>query len=222
MLEECTRFGVLCFYFGFYWKAYFMSASLTLLRKQQTHQFSFQGSRQLETSETSSMGQSRGFLSILRPTQVKIPAQKSDALNPSETIHMFAADPSPRSNSWNEVSSIAFVVALLCGLMISYVIHRLVKAEEKQQLAMLYENVEIPLLEEKDSSEDESSQLDPENEELGKFIGSVIKTKIMENIKKKMKEEQNVLKGNTSENFSCIEKVETHEKLDKDGNSGNL
>lgn len=44
----------------------------------------------------------------------------------------------------------------------------------------------------------------------------------MENIKKKMKEEQNVLKGNTSENFSCIEKVETHEKLDKDGNSGNL
>lgn len=49
---------------------------------------------------------------------------------------------------------------------------RLVKAEEKQQLAMLYENVEIPLLEEKDSSEDESSQLDPENEELGKFIGS--------------------------------------------------
>ncbi|XP_063133515.1 uncharacterized protein C19orf18 homolog isoform X8 [Rattus norvegicus] len=120
------------------------------------------------------------------------------------------------------VSSIAFVVALLCGLMISYVIHRLVKAEEKQQLAMLYENVEIPLLEEKDSSEDESSQLDPENEELGKFIGSVIKTKIMENIKKKMKEEQNVLKGNTSENFSCIEKVETHEKLDKDGNSGNL
>uniref|UniRef100_UPI0034D1A15B similar to human chromosome 19 open reading frame 18 isoform e precursor n=1 Tax=Rattus norvegicus TaxID=10116 RepID=UPI0034D1A15B len=130
------------------------------------------GSRQLETSETSSMGQSRGFLSILRPTQVKIPAQKSDALNPSETIHMFAADPSPRSNSWNEVSSIAFVVALLCGLMISYVIHRLVKAEEKQQLAMLYENVEIPLLEEKDSSEDESSQLDPENEELGKFIGS--------------------------------------------------
>ncbi|XP_032751087.1 uncharacterized protein C19orf18 homolog [Rattus rattus] len=120
------------------------------------------------------------------------------------------------------VSSIAFVVALLCGLMISYVIHRLAKAEEKQQLAMLYENVEIPLLEEKDSSEDESSQLDPENEELGKFIGSVIKTKIMENIKKKMKGEQNILKGNTSENFSCIEKVETHEKLDKDGSSGNL
>lgn len=50
------------------------------------------------------------------------------------------------------------------------------KAEEKQQLAMLYENLEIPLLDEKEASEDEgqdeSSEPHPENEELGKFIGS--------------------------------------------------
>uniref|UniRef100_D4ADP8 Similar to human chromosome 19 open reading frame 18 n=1 Tax=Rattus norvegicus TaxID=10116 RepID=D4ADP8_RAT len=142
------------------------------------------GSRQLETSETSSMGQSRGFLSILRPTQVKIPAPRP-TLKPSE-FHTNKVSPHrPGLVHVISVSSIAFVVALLCGLMISYVIHRLVKAEEKQQLAMLYENVEIPLLEEKDSSEDESSQLDPENEELGKFIGSVIKTKIMENLRRK-------------------------------------
>ncbi|CAO2627026.1 Uncharacterized protein C19orf18 [Lemmus lemmus] len=74
------------------------------------------------------------------------------------------------------ISSIAFVIALICGLMISYMIHRLAKAEEKQQLAMLYENVEIPLLEEKEVSEDEgqdeSSKPFPESEELRKFIGS--------------------------------------------------
>lgn len=41
---------------------------------------------------------------------------------------------------------------------------------------MLYEKVEIPLLNEKEVSEDEgqdeSSKPHPENEELGKFIGS--------------------------------------------------
>ncbi|KAL1769126.1 hypothetical protein HispidOSU_008640, partial [Sigmodon hispidus] len=74
------------------------------------------------------------------------------------------------------VSSIAFVIALICGLMISYMIHRLAKAEEKQQLAALYENVEIPLLDEKELSEvddnDEFSEPHSENEELGKFIDS--------------------------------------------------
>lgn len=52
---------------------------------------------------------------------------------------------------------------------------RLVKVEEKQQLAMLYENIEIPLVDEKEASEDDGydeSQLHPENEELGKFISS--------------------------------------------------
>lgn len=52
----------------------------------------------------------------------------------------------------------------------------LVKAEEKQQLAMLYENIEVPLLDEKVVSEaegqDESSKPHPENEELEKFISS--------------------------------------------------
>ncbi|XP_031241231.1 uncharacterized protein C19orf18 homolog isoform X2 [Mastomys coucha] len=172
------------------------------------------GSRQLETSKTS-MGQPRSLLSILPPTEGITPAQ--DAVNPSETTHMFAAHSTiPRSNSWNEVSSIAFVIALLCGLMISYVIYQLVKAEEKQQLAMLYENVEIPLIDEKEIYEDDgydvSSQQLPENEDLGKFIGSVIKIKRMENIKKKMKGEQNVLKGTISENSSNTKKVESHEK----------
>ncbi|XP_076783646.1 uncharacterized protein C19orf18 homolog isoform X2 [Arvicanthis niloticus] len=184
------------------------------------------------------MGQPKGFLSKLRPAEVIIPAE--DALNPSETIHMFEAhSTTPRPNSRNEViphrpglihvisvSSIAFVIALLCGLLISYVIHRLVKAEEKQQLAMLYENIEIPLIDEKEASKDDSysasSQLHPEDEELGKFIGSVIKTKRMENIKKKMKKEQNVLKGTTSENSSYTENVENHKKTQEDGNSGNL
>ncbi|XP_031241232.1 uncharacterized protein C19orf18 homolog isoform X3 [Mastomys coucha] len=204
-----------------------MQMSLIVLRKQKTHQFSFQGSRQLETSKTS-MGQPRSLLSILPPTEGITPAQ--DAVNPSETTHMFAAHSTiPRSNSWNEVisrrpglvhvisvSSIAFVIALLCGLMISYVIYQLVKAEEKQQLAMLYENVEIPLIDEKEIYEDDgydvSSQQLPENEDLGKFIGSVIKIKRMENIKKKMKGEQNVLKGTISENSSNTKKVESHEK----------
>lgn len=52
---------------------------------------------------------------------------------------------------------------------------RLVKAEEQQQLAMLYEKVEIPLLDEEaseDEGQDESSKSHPKNEELGKFIGS--------------------------------------------------
>lgn len=40
---------------------------------------------------------------------------------------------------------------------------------------MLYENIEIPLVDEKEASEDDGydeSQLHPENEELGKFISS--------------------------------------------------
>ncbi|XP_027777011.2 uncharacterized protein C19orf18 homolog [Marmota flaviventris] len=91
------------------------------------------------------------------------------------------------------IACIAFSVALVCGIMVSYVIHRLVKAEEKQQLAVLYENIEIPY---EEVSEDESTNLLPENEkELGKFIRSVIKVKRRENIeKKKLREEQKLMK----------------------------
>lgn len=55
---------------------------------------------------------------------------------------------------------------------------RLVRAEERQQLALLYKNVRIPLLEDEEESsedegEDESSYLLPESEkELEKFIHS--------------------------------------------------
>ncbi|XP_012883103.1 PREDICTED: uncharacterized protein C19orf18 homolog [Dipodomys ordii] len=88
-------------------------------------------------------------------------------------------------------------IALVCGILVFYLIHLLVKSEESQQLAMLYENVEIPFLgDEKEGSEDdgleESAHLLPENEkELGKFIGSVIRAKRRENsIKKKLREQQ--------------------------------
>ncbi|XP_077889407.1 uncharacterized protein C19orf18 homolog [Ictidomys tridecemlineatus] len=67
------------------------------------------------------------------------------------------------------IACVAFSIALVCGIMVSYMI-QLVKAEEKQQLAMLYENIEIPY---EEVSEDESTNLLPENEkELGKFIRS--------------------------------------------------
>ncbi|XP_059101332.1 uncharacterized protein C19orf18 homolog [Peromyscus eremicus] len=138
----------------------------------------------------------------------------------------------PRFNSWNEViiprrpglvhvisvSSIAFAVALICGLIISYMIHRLVKAEEKQQLATLYENVEIPLLDEKEVSEGdgqaETAEPHPENEELGKFIGSVIRTKRREHIlKKKMKGEKNLPTENTLESSNYADQVESHDNV---------
>ncbi|KAL6093143.1 hypothetical protein STEG23_010503, partial [Scotinomys teguina] len=118
-------------------------------------------------------------------------SQKSETPGPTEISHEFMVHSAvPRSNSWNaviiprrpglvhviSVSSIAFAIALICGLMFSYMIHRLVRAEEKKKLAMLYENVEIPLLDEKEVSEgdgqNESAEPHPENEELGKFIGS--------------------------------------------------
>nr|XP_020043925.1 uncharacterized protein C19orf18 homolog [Castor canadensis] len=98
------------------------------------------------------------------------------------------------------IAAIAFSIALICGIVVSYVIHRLVKAEESQQLAMLYENVEIPFLDEKEGSEDdgqdESTHLLPENEkELAKFISSVIRSKRRENLqRKKLREEQQLPK----------------------------
>ncbi|XP_065755082.1 uncharacterized protein C19orf18 homolog [Phocoena phocoena] len=78
---------------------------------------------------------------------------------------------------------IAFSIALICGITISYMIYRLVQAEEKQQLASLYKNVKIPLLGDEeegseDEGQDESTHLLPESEkELEKFIHSVIRSK---------------------------------------------
>ncbi|XP_005616110.1 uncharacterized protein C19orf18 homolog isoform X2 [Canis lupus familiaris] len=95
------------------------------------------------------------------------------------------------------IACVAFSIALICGITISYVIYRLVQAEERQQLVWLYNNVRIPFLEDEDEvsedeSQDESTYLLPENEkELEKFIHSVIRSKRrkrMEN--KRLKNEQ--------------------------------
>ncbi|XP_059940792.1 uncharacterized protein C19orf18 homolog [Mesoplodon densirostris] len=85
------------------------------------------------------------------------------------------------------IACIAFSIALICGITISYMIYRMVQAEEKQQLASLYENVKIPLLgEEEEGSEDESTRLLPEREkELEKFIHSVIRSKRRKHMEKK-------------------------------------
>ncbi|XP_051017939.1 uncharacterized protein C19orf18 homolog [Acomys russatus] len=130
------------------------------------------GSRQLKTQRAPMEQQPRGKLSMFAPAVVHQEAT-------SKSLHSLLRSIIPRRPGLVHVisvSSIAFAIALLCGLILSYLIYRLVKAEEKQQLATLYENVEIPLLDEKEASEDEykdeSSQLHPENEELGKFIGS--------------------------------------------------
>ncbi|KAM9632848.1 uncharacterized protein C19orf18 homolog [Trichechus inunguis] len=73
---------------------------------------------------------------------------------------------------------IAISIALLGGIAVFCVIHRLVQAEERQQLVLLYKNVRIPSLEDEeegseDEGQDESTYLLPENEkELEKFIHS--------------------------------------------------
>uniref|UniRef100_H0VGB3 Uncharacterized protein n=1 Tax=Cavia porcellus TaxID=10141 RepID=H0VGB3_CAVPO len=87
------------------------------------------------------------------------------------------------------VACIAFGIAVICGIIVFCVIHQIVKAEERQQLTLLYENVQIPLLGDQEGSEDsgseESTHLLPENEkELGKFIISVIRSKRRENIRR--------------------------------------
>ncbi|XP_023563799.1 uncharacterized protein C19orf18 homolog [Octodon degus] len=102
------------------------------------------------------------------------------------------------------VACIAFGIAIACGIIAFCVTHQMVKAEERQQLTLLYENVQIPPLGDQEGSEDsgpeESTHLLPENEnELGKFIISVIRSKRRENIeKKKWKKEQQLVKERNS------------------------
>ncbi|XP_011815849.1 PREDICTED: uncharacterized protein C19orf18 homolog [Colobus angolensis palliatus] len=79
------------------------------------------------------------------------------------------------------ISSIAFSTALISGMAIFYMIHRLTQAEERQRLESLYKNIRIPSLrDEEEGSEDEgeSTHLLPENEkELEKFIHSDLVSK---------------------------------------------
>ncbi|KAF5929470.1 hypothetical protein HPG69_007220, partial [Diceros bicornis minor] len=97
------------------------------------------------------------------------------------------------------IAGIALSIALLCGLAIFYVVYRLVQAEEKQQLALLYKNVRIPLLGDEeegseDEGQDESTYLLPENEkELEKFIHSVIRSKRRKYLEKKRLKEQDFI-----------------------------
>ncbi|KAF6076738.1 hypothetical protein HJG60_001720 [Phyllostomus discolor] len=73
------------------------------------------------------------------------------------------------------IACIALSIALVCGAAVSYIIYRLVQTEKRQQLALLYKNIKIPLLgdEEKDSGQEESSYVLAENEKnLAKFINS--------------------------------------------------
>ena len=56
---------------------------------------------------------------------------------------------------------------------------RLVQTEERQQLALLYKNIKVPLLgdEEKDSGQEESSYLLAKNEKnLAKFLAQAVIT----------------------------------------------
>ncbi|XP_059239433.1 uncharacterized protein C19orf18 homolog [Mustela nigripes] len=106
------------------------------------------------------------------------------------------------------IACVAFTIALVCGIAISYVIYRLVHAEERQQLVWLYNNVSVPFLGGDDDvdnvgddsereSLDESAYLLPENEEeLEKFIHSVIRSKRRKHVEnKRLRKEQNLLKG---------------------------
>lgn len=113
----------------------------------------------------------------------------------------------------------AFTIALICGIAISYVIYRLVQAEERQQLVWLYNNVSVPFLgadddnawdvreDTEDESLDESTYLLPENEEeLEQFIHSVIRSKRRKHMEnKRLKKEQNLLtetkKGNSTDSI---------------------
>ncbi|EHB05278.1 hypothetical protein GW7_05608, partial [Heterocephalus glaber] len=75
------------------------------------------------------------------------------------------------------VTCVAFGIAVICGIIFFYITHRMVKAEERQQFTLLYENVQIPLLGDQEGSEDsgpeESTHLLLENEkELGNFTSS--------------------------------------------------
>nr|XP_031315135.1 uncharacterized protein C19orf18 homolog [Camelus dromedarius] len=119
----------------------------------------------------------------------------------------------PNTNTWNTaliphrpalvqvvtVAGVAFSIALVCGIAISYMIYRLAQAEERQQLALLYKNIRVPSADEEESPEDdsldESTYLLPENEkELEKFIHSVIRSKRRKHIEKKLNQEQKLVK----------------------------
>ncbi|XP_053528042.1 uncharacterized protein C19orf18 homolog [Artibeus jamaicensis] len=114
---------------------------------------------------------------------------------PEPTKNNFRAHSmAPNTNTWDAVmvprrpalvqvitiACMALSIALVCGAAVSYIMYRLVQTEERQQLALLYKNIKIPLLrdEEKHSGQEESSYLFAKKEKnLAKFINSVIRLK---------------------------------------------
>ncbi|XP_054423821.1 uncharacterized protein C19orf18 homolog [Pteronotus mesoamericanus] len=112
--------------------------------------------------------------------------RKDDTPEPTKNsfrAHLMAPDP----KTWDAVmishrpalvqvitiACIALSVALICGTAVFCAIYRLVQAEERQQLALLYQNIKIPLSgdEEENNGEDESSYLLAEKR-LANFINS--------------------------------------------------
>ncbi|KAF3815094.1 hypothetical protein GH733_017370 [Mirounga leonina] len=132
----------------------------------------------------------------------RIGSRKGDTRNRIKNNQNFIAHSTPtNTDTWNAalishrpalvqvviIACVAFSIALICGIAISYVIYRLVQAEERQQLVWLCNNVRTPFLgdddndvdddkeDSEDESLDESTYLLPENEEeLENFIHSAI------------------------------------------------
>ncbi|XP_032244524.1 uncharacterized protein C19orf18 homolog isoform X1 [Phoca vitulina] len=148
--------------------------------------------------------------------------RKGDTHNHIKNNQNFRAHSTPtNTDTWNAalishrpalvqviiIACVAFTIALICGIAISYVIYRLVQAEERQQLVWLYNDVRIPFLgdddddvdddkeDSEDESLDESTFLLPENEEeLENFIHSVIRSKRRKHmVNKTLKKEQDLL-----------------------------
>ncbi|XP_014306048.1 uncharacterized protein C19orf18 homolog [Myotis lucifugus] len=106
-------------------------------------------------------------------------------------------DVAPSTSTWDAVSSLhrralvrvvaitcaALSVALVCGIAVSYVIYRLGQDEEREQLAELYENIQMPLSGDEEEAfragrpGEAGDLLSGNEEELAEFINSAIRSK---------------------------------------------
>ncbi|XP_045705773.1 uncharacterized protein C19orf18 homolog [Phyllostomus hastatus] len=136
--------------------------------------------------------------------------RKDDTPEPTKN-NIRAHSMAPNTNTWDAVmipcrpalvqvitiACIVLSIALVCGAAVSYIIYRLVQTEKRQQLALLYKNIKIPLLgdEEKDSGQEESGYVLAENEKnLAKFINSVIIWKSRQHFERtRLKSEQQLV-----------------------------
>ncbi|KAB1275101.1 Zinc finger protein 606 [Camelus dromedarius] len=183
-----------------------------------SREFSLQGYRQAQAPTKVTQRPTLPFTEILL-SQVQGPLVqfrgngKTDTPEATKLRGFVGHSVVPNTNTWNTaliphrpalvqvvtVAGVAFSIALVCGIAISYMIYRLAQAEERQQLALLYKNIRVPSADEEESPEDdsldESTYLLPENEkELEKFIHSVIRSKRRKHIEKKLNQEQKLVK----------------------------